>query len=109
MSPVLPWRPHRGVYFVIDEPGSAPADLAAVLGLRGVAGVWRWRAEPSLHDRFDDLGPLAFTVVYLECEPVSVAAKLGEWACSAGSGAHGTLLAAPLHTVVPFDWERHLP
>lgn len=105
----LPWRPHRGVHLVIDEPGCAPADMGAVLGLDGVAGMRRWRAEPSLHDRFDDLGPISLTVVYPECDPLSVVAKLEEWACSASSGAHGTKSAAPLHSVAPFDWERHLP
>jgi hypothetical protein len=103
---VVPWRPHRGVYLVIHRPGARVAPLASVAEIPGVVGVWQWRAEPALHARFDDAGPFVLRVVYLDADPVDASAALGEWATSAD---RPPLLAAPLHTVVPDAWERHLP
>lgn len=103
---VVPWRPHLGVHLVIHTADGRAAPLESVVEIPGVAGVWQWRAEPALHPRFDDAGPLALRVVYLEADPVDTAAAVGEWATDA---VDPPLLAAPMHTVVAPEWERHLP
>jgi hypothetical protein len=103
---VVPWRPHRGVYLVLDGAGRPPGSLDAVVEIAGVAGAWRWRAVPSLHPRFDDLGAVHLSVVYLEDDPCRSAEALGRWAIST---ATAPLLGAPMCTVVPFEWEDRLP
>jgi hypothetical protein len=77
-----------------------------VVDIAGVAGAWRWRAVPSLHPRFDDLGSVHLSVVYLEDDPCRSAEALGRWAIST---ATAPLLGAPMCTVVPFEWEDRLP
>jgi hypothetical protein len=94
---VIAWRPSRGVYLVLEE-GRAPAgELAEVAG---VAGVW-WSTDGDGRQ---------LTHCYLDDDPVDTALRLRpvlekRWA----DGAAIPRLAAPFHTVVPYDWGRHLP
>ena len=104
---VLPWRPARGVYLVIER-GETPAD--ALAGVPGVAGVWWYRGALAPAPFGTDARGLQITYCYLDDDPVATAALLGNelrrrWASSDVVG----LLAAPFHTPVPFDWTRHLP
>ncbi|HEX5266010.1 MAG TPA: hypothetical protein VFW24_04505 [Acidimicrobiales bacterium] len=104
---VVPWRPARGVYLLIEQ-GAAPA--GALTGVPGVAGTW-WYAGAALPApwRTDTTG-MQITYCYLDDDPVAVAGELRpvleeRWA----GGEVVPLLAAPFHPVVPFEWGRHLP
>ena len=104
---VIPWRPARGVYLVIER-GHAPAD--DLIDLPGVAGVWSYHGARAPEPWDNDARGLQVTYCYLDDDPVVVAGPLGNamgarWA----SGAADGLLAAPFHTLVPFEWSRHLP
>jgi hypothetical protein len=104
---VIPWRPALGVYLVI-ETGRAPADTLA--DVPGVAGVWWYHGAVAPAPYSTDAGGIQVTYCYLDDEPVATAERLGEhmqrrWA----SGDTVGLLAAPFHTLAPFDWERYLP
>jgi hypothetical protein len=94
---VMPWRPSRGVYLLLEHDAPSPADLIEV---DGVAGIW-WHQ--------DDAG-LQLTYCFTDEDPVQVAQWMREplarrWA----AGKIVPLLAAPLYTLVPFEWERYLP
>ena len=90
---VLPWRPARGAYLLVEQ-GTAPApELADV---DGVAGVW-WSTDP---------GGRQFTVAFLDDDPVAVAGRLRP---VVDARTPEPLLAGPFHTVVPYEWDRHLP
>ncbi len=93
---VVLWWPARGLYLLIEEGHVPPDDL---LSVRGVGGVWRGTR-----------GPEQITFLYLDDDPVETARLLAEplglrWS----DGPAAPLLAAPFHTVVPYDWTRHLP
>jgi len=104
---VVPWRPMTGIYLLIEE-GAAPA--GNFTDVSGVAGVW-W------FDGIDCPAPFQgttrgrqITVCYLDGDPLETAKALAprlaeRWADGSVTG----LLAAPFHTVVPFEWSRHLP
>jgi hypothetical protein len=105
---VLPWRPTRGIYLLIERGTPAPPD--ALLDVPGVAGVWSFEGTDSLHERLAATDDLRLTVAYLDGDPPDVAARLPEvlaprWA----SGATSPLLAAPFVTVVPWRWDAALP
>jgi hypothetical protein len=104
---VIPWRPALGVYLII-EAGQAPA--GALAEVPGVAGAWWYHGNVSPAPWDNDTRGLQVTYCYLDEDPLEVAAPLGaalrqRWA----SGDVQGLLAAPFHTLVPFDWTRHLP
>jgi hypothetical protein len=104
---VVPWRPARGVYLIVERGEASPASL---IDVPGVTGVWWYHGTPTSQPGGIDGGGLQITYCYLDADPVEAAAGLGEamrqrWA----SGAVEGLLAAPFHTIVPFDWGRHLP
>ena len=104
---VMPWRPARGVYVLIEEGEASPASLVEA---PGVAGVW-WHRGCEAPGGFLGGGTgRQITLCYLDEDPLAGAGALGElvrrrWA----SGAVRGLLAAPFHTLVPFEWGRYLP
>jgi hypothetical protein len=112
---VVPFRPHRGVVVIVEEP--AGEDTAswlqwlhtdhhpAVLATPGVAGVWMygststWQLRPSTQG-----GPQYTTVIYLDDDPLAVTKALGgvvedRWR----SGVVRPVFAGPLRTMI--DWE----
>ncbi len=104
---VIPWRPARGVYLII-ETGEVPAD--SLVEVPGVAGIWWYRGGVAPEPYSTDNSGMQMTYCYLDDDPVVTAERIGEhlqrrWASSDAVG----LLAAPFHTLVPFDWSRYVP
>jgi hypothetical protein len=104
---VIPWRPARGVYLLIENGNLPPDTLADV---PGVAGIWWYRGALAPEPYSTDARGLQISYCYLDDDPVATAERLGEhmlhrWA----SGDTAGLLAAPFHTLAPFDWARYLP
>jgi hypothetical protein len=106
-SDVIPWRPMRGVYLIIEEGQASPASL---IDLPGVAGVWWYHGAVGPKPMTTDARGQQVTYCYLDADPVAAAERLGEamqrrWA----SGEVKGLLAAPFFPIADFDWARHLP
>jgi hypothetical protein len=104
---VIPWRPALGVYLIIEQ-GQVPGDL--LVDVPGVAGVWWYHGDVAPAPYGTDARGVQITYCYLEDDPIATAERLGDevrrrWA----SGEVVGLLASPFHTLVPFDWTRHLP
>ncbi|MFZ4517749.1 MAG: hypothetical protein ACOYOP_05150 [Microthrixaceae bacterium] len=116
---VIAFRPHRGILFVVEEPGAEePGDgvdawlrwlhrehLPALLDVEGIAGAALYRSNDlwRLPDRIDG-DDAVVTVVYLDGDPVATtrraAGLLGErWS----SGAVRPLFAGPLRSMA--HWE----
>ncbi len=104
---VIPWRPALGVYVIIEQGQASPENL---LDAPGVAGIWWFTGSADLPPYGTRSAGKQITYCYLDEDPVAVAGELGErvkarWA----SGAVKGLLAAPFHTIAPYEWSRHLP
>ena len=104
---VIPWRPALGVYLIIESGHASPGALADI---PGVAGAWWYDGNLAPAPFNSDARGLRVTYCYLDEDPLKVAGPLGDelrrrWA----SGDVQGLLAAPFYTLVPFDWDRHLP
>lgn len=102
---VLPWRPTLGIYLLLEEGVTDPAPLAEVAG---VAGFWAGASQPTAVSSAGAGQQL--TYCFLDDDPVATATRLApvlreRWAAS----GIRPLLAAPFHTVVPFEWDRYLP
>lgn len=110
---VVPFRPHRGVLVVVEDPVDAdpvaswpdPDLLDAVLGTPGVAGLWAYGSSDAwdLHPatRGD---PQHITVIYLDEDPVVTTEALAplleaRWR----SSAVRPLFAGPLRSMI--QWE----
>jgi hypothetical protein len=93
---VIPWRPARGVYLMVERGAAPAADLTDV---PGVAGVWWYTGNDGTQ----------ITYCYLDDDPVETAGRLRGPAEKRWTGGVTPLLAAPFHTVVPHDWGRFLP
>jgi len=104
---VIPWRPSRGAYLLVEQGSQSPASLVAV---PGVAGVWWHAGGTSPTPGLPDHTGLQVTYCFLDDDPVDVAARLRQslelrWS----SGESTPVFAAPFYTLVPFDWSRYLP
>jgi hypothetical protein len=114
---VIPWRPATGIYLVLERITEADVERGAASGhalvdVPGVAGAW-WHSSVSPPDADADAGEhlrLQITYCYLDDDPCATAERLEpvvreRWERS----GLVPLLAAPFHSVVPGDWDRHLP
>ena len=104
---VIPWRPARGVYLLIERGGAPAADL---LEVPGVAGVWWYAGAASSVRMWGDATGKQLTYCFLDGDPVATAGRLRDVVGRRWSdGSVVPLLAAPVHTVTPYEWSRHLP
>lgn len=104
---VIPWRPALGVYVLIENGYASPE---ALLDTAGVAGIWWFHGSQDLPPYGTRSAGKQITYCFLDEDPVGVANELApkveaRWSAGAVTG----LLAAPFHTVVPYDWSRYLP
>jgi len=122
---VIPYRPTRGIYVVVDEPLAEGSTLDEYLRLRhtehfpqlldvpGVAGIWsfatrRWGfarsedppADPSAQDAS------RITVAFLDGDPLEVAETVGPLVAAHWAGAPvRPRFAGPLQTITPWQWD----
>lgn len=104
---IMPWRPTRGVYLIVERGAVSPA---AITDVAGVAGIWWHKGGTPPTSGFRDNTGLQLTYCFLDDDPVATAQRLRQpleqrWA----TGEAVPLLAAPFQTLVPFEWERYLP
>jgi hypothetical protein len=112
---VVPFRPHRGVVLVVEEPVGADVDtwlrwlhtdhFPGLLATPGVAGAWMygssstWRLHPATQG-----DPQYTTVVYLDDDPLATTRALESLLSERWqSGAVRPLFAGPLRTMI--EWE----
>jgi hypothetical protein len=98
----VPFRPHRGVYLVVEAAPGGEAwhayqrcthaeTVPALLGVDGVAGVWIFAC-------------------YLDDDPVAVAGRLAPVLGAAWEAAPAApLLAGPYESLLRWDWQRFGP
>lgn len=109
---VLPWRPVRGVYLLIEQSSLPIAEVRQsaddLLAVAGVAGLWTAKSVATA------LSSVAagqqLTICFLDDDPVDTAERLRpvveqRWQ----NAAIQPLLAAPFQAIVPFEWDRYLP
>ena len=104
---VIPWRPALGVYLLVEQGSASPAPLVEVVG---VTGIWWHRGGQSPAPGFADASGVQLSYCFLDQDPVESAERLRptleqRWQTEAVV----PLLAAPFHTLVPFEWARYLP
>jgi len=117
---VVPFRPHRGVVLLVEQPTDSPRDewlqwlhtdhYRRVLDVPGTAGAWMfgstttWQLPPPAQGE-----DVYVTVVYLDGDPLATAKALAplveqRWA----TGAVKPLFAGPLRTMMTWDaWPRN--
>lgn len=106
---VLPWRPARGVYLLLEEQAlNAPSALEALVAVEGVAGAWTASSIASPYTSVT--GTQALTYLFLDGEPADTAERLKPVLLQRWQAFDTRpLLAAPFHTLVPWEWDRYLP
>ena len=118
---VVPWRPHRGVYLLVEELDEGAGQheflqrmhtelLPELVGTDGVAGAWSYGTTPSIRRSMFTHGRYRMTVCYLDGEPAEVGERLAPLVGRAWSGAPSQLvLAAPYESMMIWDWDRFGP
>jgi hypothetical protein len=118
---VIPFRPNRGVYLVVEAPGESPGwdeylrrthaeVLPALLQEDGVAGAWVFASTPLVERESFTPGRYRITIFYLDEDPADVGARLGPALHKTWDGAPTTpVLAAPFESMLRWDWQRFSP
>ncbi len=123
-SEVVPFRPHKGIYLIVEEP-TDPTDRSAqdayvqrmhvellpeLVSVPGVAGAWAFATSPSIRRPMFTEGDYRMTVCYLDDDPASVGERLAplldRWWSQAPARP---LLAAPYESMISWDWNRFAP
>ncbi len=118
---VVPYRPHRGVYLIIDEPAvDEPQDaflqrlhtevLPALVSVPGVAGAWAFGTTPSIRRPMFSDGRYRMTLCYLDDDPPATGERLAPLVNRAWAPAPARLvLAAPFESMMRWEWDRFGP
>jgi hypothetical protein len=116
---VVPMRPNRGAYLIVERPADPQHNdhvalhwtreqVQSVLEVPGVAGFWLFAAGTYYRHPRWDVGRLRVAIAYLDEEPAKVGERLRPVVQRRlSAGPVEPLLAAPFETVVPWQWERH--
>jgi hypothetical protein len=113
---VVPFRAHRGVLLIVEEPTGAHPDAwlqwlhtehyPAVLDLGGAAGAWMYGSTSSweINSPTFRKAPQYVSVIYLDEDPLTTTKALAplvekRW----GSGAVSPVFAGPLRTMTIWD------
>ncbi|HEX3980904.1 MAG TPA: hypothetical protein VHW93_06755, partial [Acidimicrobiales bacterium] len=117
----VPYRPHRGVYLIIDEPAAdEPQDaflrllhtevLPALVSVPGVAGAWTFATTPSIRRPMFSNGRHRMTLCYLDDDPATSGGRLAPVVSRAWESAPARLvLAAPFESMMRWEWDRFGP
>ena len=120
-SEVVPWRPHQGVYLLVEELAEGTVQdgflqrmhtelLPALVEVGGVAGAWSYGTTPSIRRPMFTEGRFRMTVCYLDDDPAEVGERLGPVVEAAWRGAPSRLvLAAPYESMMIWNWDRFGP
>jgi hypothetical protein len=104
---VLPWRPATGVYLLVEDGAGTPVDLVDV---PGVAGLWSFLGDSSIHPRLAPTGGRRLTVCYLDDAPVATAHRLTAVLQTRWEQNESTrLMASPFMALTPWKWDVALP
>jgi hypothetical protein len=115
---VVPFRPHRGVYLIVEEPMDASAQddylrrrhvelVPELVAVDGVVGAWTYATTPAIRRPIFSDGNYRMTVCYLDDDPAVVGARLAPVLQRAWAGAPiRPLLAAPFESMMIWDWDR---
>jgi hypothetical protein len=115
---VVPFRPHRGVYLIVEAPTDQSARdgylqrkhtelLPELVSVPGVAGAWAYATTPAIRRPMFTDGDLQMTVCYLDDDPATVGERLGPVVTRATAQAPTRLLlAAPYESMLIWDWDR---
>ena len=121
----VPYRPNRGVYVVVREGATIPADGpaapgstargtdaeegglgAALLDVEGVAGTWTFSTDTRFERHGWHPGDKTVTVSYLDAEPLAAAPGIGSLVRAQPDLEHRPVLfAGPLETITPWRWD----
>jgi hypothetical protein len=82
----VPFRPHRGIYVVVQPTDPLAMSVDAAVSMPGVAGTWAFADEQ-----------LRITVMWCDGDVLDVAARVGK--------IDGAEFAGPFETITPWQWD----
>jgi hypothetical protein len=120
-SDVVPYRPHQGIYLMVEEPtGVATQDdylqqlhtdvVPRLISVPGVAGALTFGTTPTFLRPSFSPGRYRFTTCYLDDDPATVGHRLEPVLRAIWEDAPvRPLLAAPFESMMIWDWDRFGP
>lgn len=117
-SEVVPFRPHRGIYLIVEDVAGRPDQnrllqrmraeiFPELISVPGVAGTWTFATSDAIRRPRFTAGDYRMTVCYLDDEPAAVGERIGSVLEVLLADAPSPLvLAAPFESMMLWDWNR---
>jgi hypothetical protein len=115
---VVPFRPNRGVYLIVDKPADRVDQVAFLQRMQsevlpelmttpGVVGAWIFTTSAKIRRNMFTIGNYRMTVCYLDDDPAMVGTNLKPIVERVWSTAPADLLlAAPYESMMAWAWDR---
>jgi hypothetical protein len=120
---VVPYRPNRGIYLIVEEPTDTDAGvqdeyiqrmhaeaLPTLVSVPGVAGALAFGTSPAIRRDTFSPGTYRITTCYLDEDPATVGERLAPVLNDIWKDAPvRPLLAAPFESMMIWNWDRFAP
>ena len=115
---VVPWRPNRGLYLLVEQVTARlsvdelwpSAEVDELLDVDGVAGAWLLRGSSGRHPRLEPSDTRSISLCYLDADPADVGERLVPWLERRWQRRQLLpMLATPMVSVVPWQWDAVVP
>ena len=118
---VIPFRPNRGIYLIVEETGEPALQDAyiqrmhtdvvpALVAVPGVAGAMTFGTTPAIRRPTFSPGSYRITSCYLDDDPATVGERLAPVLKEIWKDAPvRPVLAAPFESMMIWDWDRFGP
>jgi hypothetical protein len=120
-SDVVPYRPHQGIYLIVEEPTDVATQddylqqlhtdvLPSLIAVPGVAGALTFGTTAAILRPSFSPGRYRITTCYLDDDPATVGQRLAPVLSRIWEDAPvRPLLAAPFESMMIWDWDRFGP
>lgn len=101
------FRPHCGVYVIVQDAASSPLDLDDLVACDGVAGAWQFDASEEFAGLPWPVATVRVTVAWIDGELMSTAATVNRWIDRVGLDS--MVFAAPFAVINAYEWDWFEP
>ena len=104
----IPYRPHRGIYVIVEgsgyDPQSNEAERAWFEHTADTAGIWEFATSTEFEGRRPTSSGYTVTVIWIDGDVFAAAANLSNQLDAVITSQSSLLFAGPFEVITPWQW-----